>query len=359
MLIKKILIIGIIILFLVTVINQSVAIDYVKKPSNPISNGKTLYVGGTGEGNYTTIQEAINDATDGDTVFVYDEGSPYYEFIIINKSINLIGEDRNSTIIERNWKEHVINILAKNVLITGFTIQDRTLPLGVLDSCIYIKEDYAIIRGNIIKNRIKGIYAKNCNYSSITNNSILSTNGNTGIYLKNTQYCEVSNNTVKNNNIGIHIEQNTWYEYFSKTIISHNTIFSNNVGINLDSFWVQECNVFRNCLNNNKVGFEIESPRNNEIFYNIIENSTNAIYIRDDSSNNCFYRNNIIRCKIMVISYSYEDIWKQNYWNRPRIFPKPIIGKKILWIDYPYFGLPRPCLMFDWCPAKAPYEIDV
>ena len=44
-----------------------------------ISNsfGNTLYVGGSGPKNYSTIQEAINDASDGDTVFVYDDSSPY------------------------------------------------------------------------------------------------------------------------------------------------------------------------------------------------------------------------------------------------------------------------------------------
>jgi hypothetical protein len=45
-----------------------------------------LYVGGTGEGNYSRIQDAIDDAVDGDTVFVYDDSSPYYEHIRINKS---------------------------------------------------------------------------------------------------------------------------------------------------------------------------------------------------------------------------------------------------------------------------------
>ena len=34
-------------------------------------NGKTLYVGGSGPGNYTKIQDAINNAIDGDTIYVY------------------------------------------------------------------------------------------------------------------------------------------------------------------------------------------------------------------------------------------------------------------------------------------------
>jgi hypothetical protein len=41
---------------------------------NPIKSLKvkvnTLYVGGNGQGNYTRIQDAINNASYGDTVFV-------------------------------------------------------------------------------------------------------------------------------------------------------------------------------------------------------------------------------------------------------------------------------------------------
>ena len=52
-----------------------------------VASADTLYVGGSGLGNYTSIQDAINDSVDGDTVFVYDEGSPYYENLVVNRSI--------------------------------------------------------------------------------------------------------------------------------------------------------------------------------------------------------------------------------------------------------------------------------
>ena len=70
----KTLIIGVISLFIRMVINSSFAFN------NPVSIGNTLYVGGSGEGNYTKIQDAINNASDGDTVFVYN--GTYYEMHI-------------------------------------------------------------------------------------------------------------------------------------------------------------------------------------------------------------------------------------------------------------------------------------
>ena len=62
------------------------------------TGGNTLYVGGSGPNNYTSIQDAIDNASDGDTIYVYS--GIYYENVVINKRINLIGEDRNGTIID-------------------------------------------------------------------------------------------------------------------------------------------------------------------------------------------------------------------------------------------------------------------
>ena len=70
---------------------------------------KILYVGGNGESNYTIIQEAIDDALDGDTIYVYDESSPYQENLIINKKINLIGEDYKTTIIDGKIDPYTLN----------------------------------------------------------------------------------------------------------------------------------------------------------------------------------------------------------------------------------------------------------
>ena len=52
--------------------------------------------------NYTTIQEAIDapETQNGHTVFV-EEGT-YYENVVINKSLSLIGENRETTISERD-----------------------------------------------------------------------------------------------------------------------------------------------------------------------------------------------------------------------------------------------------------------
>jgi pectin methylesterase-like acyl-CoA thioesterase len=71
---------------------------------------------------YPTIQEAINAASYGDTIFV-KEGT-YYEHITISKSISLVGEKRDTTVIDGNGIGTVIQIIANNVSIINFTIRN-------------------------------------------------------------------------------------------------------------------------------------------------------------------------------------------------------------------------------------------
>ena len=153
---KKGFVFGIILLLVGMCIVPSItgSID-VKQITLSTSTGDTLYVGGTGAGNYSTIQEAIDDASDGDAVFVYDDSSPYYENLIVNKSINLIGEDKGSTVIDGNMIGDVVYVSADWVNISGFTIQNTSTS----DEGIEIISNYNTIAGNnIISHLYSGIY---------------------------------------------------------------------------------------------------------------------------------------------------------------------------------------------------------
>jgi len=87
------------------------------------NNGSTLYVGGSGPGNYTMIQDALNDASNGDTIYVYP-GIYYERHLIINKSIKLEGQNKSNTIIDGGETNNDILIIEANyVIIQGFTIQ--------------------------------------------------------------------------------------------------------------------------------------------------------------------------------------------------------------------------------------------
>ncbi|UCF49153.1 MAG: PKD domain-containing protein [Thermoplasmatales archaeon] len=207
---KEILIaFGITILFLGTCITPSVAIDNVKKSSALISNGNTLYVGGSGEGNYTKIQDAIDDASDGDTVFVYN--GTYCENIDITKNgLNLIGEDKNTTIIYAGNEigNNAVKIENHNyITISNFTIQNvettGSIPEG---NGVYI---YRNTMGNTISNCIihdnpqHGIYisAPSPGQNAIDNsikNCLIYNSGYCGIRIETDETTYVKNTTILN-----------------------------------------------------------------------------------------------------------------------------------------------------------------
>ena len=81
-LIRKGLAVGIILLFIEICIIPAIAQD-IEKPLST-SRGNWLYVGGSGPGNYTKIQDAIDNAFDDDNIFANNVTIP--RFTIHNSS---------------------------------------------------------------------------------------------------------------------------------------------------------------------------------------------------------------------------------------------------------------------------------
>ncbi len=69
---------------------------------------------------WNTIQEAIDDANEGDVIYV--RNGTYRENLAINKPLSLIGEDNNSTIIDGGYEGDAVHIKANNVRLSGFKI---------------------------------------------------------------------------------------------------------------------------------------------------------------------------------------------------------------------------------------------
>jgi len=199
---KKILVIGIVLLFILMSITLSSAVDNVKKSIMSISDGNTLYVGGSGEDNYTKIQDAIDDAVDGDTVFVYE--GIYYEHLRIDKDINVFGQDKEKTVIDAGGIETAVEIGA-NVNLSGFTIQNAEEgisnfypppPDNIYNFYVY---------GNIIKNNVVGL-ALGGNQKSLIHDNCISYN-QLGIYFFYADDYKVNNNNFINN------EKHAYFEY--------------------------------------------------------------------------------------------------------------------------------------------------
>ena len=67
---------------------------------------------------YPTIQAAINAANDGDTVFV--RNGTYYENVVVNKPVSLVGEDKQTTNIDGNNTGYCARIQSNGVVLENF-----------------------------------------------------------------------------------------------------------------------------------------------------------------------------------------------------------------------------------------------
>ena len=177
--------------------------------------GNILYVGGSGANNYSKIQDAINDAIPGDTVFVYS--GIYYENIVINKSINLVGENRDTTIIDGKNSGDVVKITADGVNISGFTICNCSIGIE-----LYFSNNVSIANDNVTINGI-GIYLYYSSNCTIINSSITCKNG---IYLYYS-----CNDVIANSTISANLDYCIYLYYSINCIITNTTMLNNGIAI--------------------------------------------------------------------------------------------------------------------------------
>jgi parallel beta-helix repeat protein len=145
---------------------------------------------------YSTIQAAINAASDGDTIFV--RNGTYYENLIVNKSVSLVGENKTSTIIDgsKTGGDTVTVTDVDNASISGFTIQGGRHG-------IYVYPIWSAwcngttITDNVVRNNTgNGIYLLSSSHSTILGNTV-AFNGGAGILISS----HSPENTLKNNNL--------------------------------------------------------------------------------------------------------------------------------------------------------------
>jgi len=337
---RKWLAVGIILLFVGIAYAPAIA-QNTEKPLQ-ILRGNWLYVGGSGPGNYTKIQDAIDNASDGDIVFVYN--GIYFENIRINKLIYLIGCDRNTTILDGYQNSFTIITLVKGVTIKNFTIQNSR------GNGVVVSSNYTKIVGNIIKDCDgAGIWINfTCNrgYNNISENMIM--NNYVGVYLSYSDWNNITNNIISfNKNGGILMGSD--YSTIVKNKIFNNT----GLGIRLKG---GRNTINTNIIKDNTGGIRIEHAYENKIIENNFQNNNIELYL---SGTNLITKNNFFQSSA---SFSYagqsKNIWRGNYWNESRFLPKPIMGRMGYTFDHGQQYLPLwSWVNFDWFPAKEPYEI--
>ncbi|MBE3137480.1 MAG: right-handed parallel beta-helix repeat-containing protein [Thermoplasmata archaeon] len=284
---RKCLVIGIIFLFVGTFIIPATA----QNIETQSLEGNWLYVGGSGPGNYSTIQDAVDASSDGDTVFVYDDSSPYYENIVINKKINLIGEDKYTTIIKRFEQNFVIAIITVDlVTVSGFTItsskQDNYTGIQICSS-------FHTISGNIFERNEMGIVMFTSCYSTKIYNNIFQ-NNTIGIDIKGSSFNDIFNNSFLSNWIGIVVREGIG------NTIANNTFIKREVGIHLGG---NSNKIIDNVILSQQWGIEISNCSDNEIRSNNFSLNYYGIVIESNADNNTiqdnFLNHNLRNIKIL------------------------------------------------------------
>jgi parallel beta-helix repeat protein len=330
-----------------------------------------------GPADFHTIQEAINAASDGDTILV--RSGIYNENVIVNKSVSLSGEDKSNTVVSGGSAGNVFSLVTSNVSISGFTIRtsttgyaaisiDGTTPFYSRDNIIsgnqfFCSGDCFFLfqaSGNIIQNNTitggtswgHGIYMELSTNNTIMGNNLFSCYS--GICLDFSS----NNNLFKNN----HIVQSTHsfgtvnnylgLSQYINDVDSSNTVdgkpiyylvSKSNLTIPSDAgcvilvncthmivqnlsltrahsavllAYTNNSTIINNNIANNAMGIELQHSDNNLLSRNNISSNINGIFI-SSSSSNIIMENNLTKSRQSQITIycesSSNSIYRNNF----------------------------------------------
>jgi len=177
--------------------------------------GTVYHVDDDGSEQFTSIQEAIDAASDGDTVYVH--AGYYTECLFVDKAIALKGQGAQRTTIDGDQYSAAIAISAGNVTIQGFTI------LNGRNAGVYIDaNDCTLATNTITNNGLDGIYIHASNNNVIRNNAIF--NHARGISIRGSYNLIKGNTITSNDEYGIYINYESIPNFIYENNFKGNTI---------------------------------------------------------------------------------------------------------------------------------------
>jgi len=282
----------------------------------PVDGTRTHIVDDDGFSNYRTIQEAVAEANDGDTIYV--KPGNYSEEVILNKSLSimpLLGES-GPVILQGSGKNTGITVSSDGCHLEGLTFQGYSgaaihlLSRGNrIENSVFEDASPAILATGSEGNTITGNLIRNCQggvalRESSANNSIGGneiSGCNISIFLGESNGNRISENSITDAYWGIWLDNSSLVQ-IEKNIISSRgfgilllngsdiSVADNLVGIEDDDLSssraallanVSEVDFQRNEITGGEIGLAVLECLNNSLQYNNISRCTNAIYIQD------------------------------------------------------------------------------
>ena len=242
---------------------------------------------------YPTIQQAVDNASDGCIIIVGD--GIYRENVVINKSITLTAG--SSPIID-GMGGYGINVTANDTIVQGmtvincstgiyvhndsFTIHDVTLDDNTVFNCTYSQGNgirfSSVINSTINNTRVndtlRGVSLGSSSYNNITNNQVYD-NSIYGIYLFSS-----SNNNISLNHVYNNMEGMVLVVFSNSNNITGGNVIHHNINNGIFLQTASYNNITDNDIYNNSNGIHIE-PAMSNAEYNTL--SLNRIYNNSDN----------------------------------------------------------------------------
>ena len=255
---------------------------------------------------YPTIQQAINAAGTEDTIYV--RSGTYQECIVVNKTVAIVGENKENTIIQENYyasidaSESVVNIVNDGVSIINFTIRNGLYG-------IRLNSSNNIINGNNVTDNRYGIYLDFSSNNTIYENSIgdhfVWGPSSYGIYLHESLNNNIRGNTFYHSSYCIYLDQSF-----------DNNIFRNDVSSSWTGIYISSSSnnsLYENTIVNQPYGVQISRSSNNRIFANNLTSNDFGIWI-ENSLDNVFYRNSIVNSRLDQVETDLSaNVWDDGY----------------------------------------------
>lgn len=233
---------------------------------------KTITVDDSGGADYVRIQDAINSASNGDTIMVYS--GTYYETVNITKRLILQGVNNGGgkPVINAN-QSFAISLSSGNSTLEGLAVNSTRYQRAG----IFVRSNNNIIRNNTALNNEDGFFLIFSSNNMLSGNT--ASNNSNGISLRSSSNNTLSGNNVLNNSNGILLSSS------NNNTLSSNSVMNNGKGIYLDG---SNNTLDGNRIeNNNIIGIELAFFGNIRFINNImIENRNNFLIGKCDLDSN-------------------------------------------------------------------------